>query len=339
MNFKSLAMSGSGDSIRVMRAVIYRRYGPPNVLALEEIEKPVPTDDEILIRVRAASVNPYDWHFMRGEPYPLRLMAGVRQPKNPRLGADVAGEVESAGKNVARLKPGDAVFGTCRGSFAEYACGREAMLAIKPDKVTFEQAASVGIAAMTALQGLRDKGHIQTGHKVLINGAAGGVGTFAVQIAKTCGAEVTGVCSTRNVEMVRSIGADHVVDYIREDFTKSGERYDIILDCVGNHSLMACGRLLSAKGIYVAAGGKAGPWMVGVLLGMITSRVMSMGSRKFLSLLANINKEDLAHVGELIVAGQVTPVIDRRYKLSEAADAVRYLEEGHARGKVVICCS
>jgi NADPH:quinone reductase-like Zn-dependent oxidoreductase len=180
---------------------------------------------------------------MRGEPYPLRLMAGVRQPKNPRLGADVAGEVKSAGKNVARLKPGDSVFGTCRGSFAEYACGREAMLAIKPDNVTFEQAASVGIAAMTALQGLRDKGHVQRGYKVLGNGAAGGVGTFGVQIAKSSGADVTGVCSTRNVEMVRSIGADHVVDYAREDFTKSRERYDIILDCVGNHSLIGCRRL------------------------------------------------------------------------------------------------
>jgi NADPH:quinone reductase-like Zn-dependent oxidoreductase len=319
-----------------MRAVVYRRYGPPDVLTLEEIEKPLPSEDEVLIKVRAASVNPYDWHFMRGEPYPLRLMAGVRRPKNPRLGADVAGEVEAVGKNIARLKPGDAVFGTCRGSLAEYACGSESRLAIKPGNVTFEQAASVGIAALTALQALRDKGHVQPGYKVLVNGAAGGVGTFGVQIAKSFGAEVTGACSTRNVEMVRSIGADHVVDYTREDFTKGREHYDIILDCVGNHSLSAIGRVLSANGIHVAAGGKAGRWMVGVLVSMIASRVMSLGSRKFLSLLANINKEDLALVGELIATGKVTPVIERCYGLSEVPQAIRHLEEGHARGKVVI---
>jgi NADPH:quinone reductase-like Zn-dependent oxidoreductase len=320
-----------------MRAVVYHRYGPPDALTLEEIEKPLPSEDEVLIKVRAASVNPYDWHFMRGEPYPLRLMAGLRRPRNSRLGADVAGEVEVAGKNIVRLKPGDAVFGTCQGSFAEYACGSESRLATKPGNVTFEQAASVGIAAMTALQALRDKGHIQPGYRVLVNGAAGGVGTFGVQIAKSFGAEVTGVCSTRNVEMVRSIGADHVVDYTREDFTKSREHYDIILDCVGNHSLSACGRVLSPKGIHVAAGGQAGRWMVGVLVSMITSRVLSwFGSRKFLSLLANVNKDDLALVGELIAAGKVTPVIDRCYGLSEVPEAIRHLEEGHARGKVVI---
>ena len=320
-----------------MRAVVYRRYGPPDVLTLEEIEKPLPSEDEVLIKVRAASVNPYDWHFMRGEPYPLRLMAGVRQPKNPRLGADVAGEVEAVGKNIARLKPGDAVFGTCQGSLAEYACGSESRLAIKPGNVTFEQAASVPIAAMTALQALRDKGHIQPGYKVLVNGAAGGVGTFGVQIAKSFGAEVTGVCSTRNVEMVRSIGADHVVDYTREDFTKGREHYDIILDWVGNHSLTAYGQVLSPKGIHVGAGGKADRWMVGVLVSMIKATMLSWsGSRKFLSLLANINKDDLALVGDLIAAGRLTPVIDRRYTLSEVPEAIQYLEEGHARGKVVI---
>ena len=320
-----------------MRAFIYRRYGPPDVLQLEETERPTPADDEVLIKVRAASVNPYDWHFMRGEPYPLRLMAGVRQPKNPRLGADVAGEVEAIGKNIARLKPGDAVFGTCHGSFAEYACGSESRLAIKPGNVTFEQAASIGIAALTALQALRDKGRVRAGYKVLVNGAAGGVGTFAVQIAKSLGAEVTGVCSTRNVEMVRSIGAYHVVDYTREDFTKSRERYDIILDCVGNHSLSAYRQVLSPKGIHVAAGGKADQWMVGVLASMITSRVLSwFGSRKFLSLLANINQDDLALVGDLIATGKVMPVIDRCYGLSEVPEAIRHLEEGHARGKVVI---
>ena len=320
-----------------MRAIIYRRYGPPDVLQLEETERPTPADDEVLIKVRAASVNPYDWHFMRGEPYPLRLMAGVRQPKNPRLGADVAGEVEGVGKNITRLKPGDAVFGTCQGSLAEYACGSELRLAIKPGNVTFEQAASVGIAALTALQALRDQGHVLPGYKVLVNGAAGGVGTFAVQIAKSFGAEVTGVCSTRNVEMVCSIGADHVVDYTREDFTQGREHYDIILDCVGNHSLSACGRVLSPKGIYVAAGGKAGRWMVGVLLSMITARILSwFGSRKFLSLLANINNHDLALVGDLIATGKVTPVIDRCCGLSEVPEAIRHLENGHARGKVVI---
>jgi NADPH:quinone reductase-like Zn-dependent oxidoreductase len=320
-----------------MRAVLYRRYGPTDVLALEEIEKPLPSEDEVLIKVRAASVNPYDWHFMRGEPYPLRLMAGLRRPKNSRLGADVAGEVEAVGKNIARLKPGDAVFGMCQGSFAEYACGSEPRLAIKPGNVTFEQAASVGIAALTALQALRDKGNIQPGYQVLVNGAAGGVGTFGVQIAKSFGAEVTGVCSTRNVEMVRSIGADHVVDYTREDFTKGREHHDIILDCVGNHSLAAYRQVLSPKGIYVAAGGKADRWMVGVLVSMIALRVLSwFGSRKFVSLLANINKDDLALVGDLIANGRVMPVIDRRYGLSEVSKAIGYLEEGHARGKVVI---
>ena len=323
-----------------MQAIIYRHYGPPAVLALEEVEKPVPSGDEVLIRVRAASVNPYDWHFMRGEPYPLRLMAGVRRPKNPRLGADVAGEVEAVGKNIERLKPGDAVFGTCQGSFGECACGSESRLAIKPDNMTFEHAASVGIAAMTALQGLRDKGRIQKEYTVLINGAAGGVGTFAVQIAKSFGAEVTGVCSTRNVEMVRSIGADHIVDYSREDFTKVGDRYHILLDCVGNHSLSACKRVLHPNGIYVGVGGKADQWMFRVLLSMITSRVLSwFGSRKFLSLLANINKEDLTLVGELIAMGKVTPVIDRCYGLREVPEAIRYLEEGHAKGKVVITFS
>ena len=325
--------------MRVMRAIVYRRYGSPDVLEVEEIPKPAPADDEVLIRVHAASVNPYDWHFMRGEPYPLRLMAGVPRPKNPRLGADVAGEVEAVGKNIRGLKPGDAVFGTCHGSLAEYACGTEPKLAIKPEKVTFEEAASVGIAAITALQGLRDKGRVRAGHKVLVNGAAGGVGTFAVQLAKSFGAEVTGVCSTKNVEMVRSIGADHVVDYTQQDFTKGGEHYEILLDCVGNRSLSAYGRVMSANGIHVAAGGKAGRWMVGVLLSMITSRVRSaLGSKKFLSLLANINAQDLAIMGELVASGKVKPVIDRRYGLSEVPEAIRYLEEGHARGKVVITC-
>ncbi len=227
-----------------MKAIVYHNYGSPDVLRCEEIEKPTAGDDEVLIKVRAASLNPADWHFMTGMPYLIRMQAGLRRPKDPRLGIDVAGEVEAAGRNVTRFKPGDEVFGSCRGAFAEYACTSQSRLAMKPDNITFEQAASVPVAALTALQGLRDKGQIQPGQRILVNGAAGGVGTFAVQIGKWYGAEVTGVCSTRNVEMVRAIGADHVIDYTREDFTKSGQRYDIFLDCIGNHSLSACRRVL-----------------------------------------------------------------------------------------------
>ncbi|HYM78670.1 MAG TPA: NAD(P)-dependent alcohol dehydrogenase [Candidatus Dormibacteraeota bacterium] len=320
-----------------MKAIVYRNYGAPDVLRYEEREKPVPGDNEVLIKVRAASVNPYDWHFMRGEPYPLRLVAGLRAPKDHRLGADVAGEVEAVGKNITQLKPGDAVFGTCRGALAEYACSSESRLAPKPEGVTFEQAASVGIAAITALQALRDKGHIQPGQNVLVNGAAGGVGTFGVQIAKTFDANVTGVCSAKNLDTVQSIGADHVIDYTSEDYTRSRQSYDIILDCVGNHSLSINRTVLSPKGIYVGAGGQGGRWMIDTLAGMIAAPLMSwFGGRKLVSLLANINREDLTIVGELIASGKVTPVIDRRYTLSETADAIRYLEGGHARGKVVI---
>ncbi len=231
-----------------MKAIVYHNYGPPDVLKYEEIVAPTAGDDEVLIRVRAASVNPLDWHFMRGTPYFLRIMTGLLKPKDRRLGVDVAGQVEAVGRNVTQFKPGDEVFGSCRGAFAEYACTAESALVTKPDNVTFEQAASVPVAAYTALQGLRDKGHIQPGHKVLINGAAGGVGTLAVQIAKSFGAEVTGVCSTRNVDLVRSLGADRVIDYTQEDFTKSGQGYDLIFDCVGNHSLSAYRRVLSPKG-------------------------------------------------------------------------------------------
>jgi NADPH:quinone reductase-like Zn-dependent oxidoreductase len=320
-----------------MRAIVYRRYGPPDVLQCEEVEKPTAGDDEVLVRVRAASVNPYDWHFMRGEPYLLRLMAGPRKPKDTRLGVDVAGEVEAVGKNVTHFKPGDPVFGMCRGAFAEYARAAESALAMKPENVTFEQAASAGIAALTALQGLRDKGHVQPGQRVLVNGAAGGVGTYAVQIAKAFGAEATGVCSSRNVEMVRSIGADRVIDYTREDFTRSGQGHDILLDCVGNRSLAACRRVLSPRGIYVGAGGKAGRWMIGPLVSSIAALALSLvGSQKFVSLLAKSSEEDLTLMQELMKSGKVTPIIDRRYTLMEVPDAIRYLEEGHARGKVVI---
>jgi NADPH:quinone reductase-like Zn-dependent oxidoreductase len=319
-----------------MKAIVYHCYGPPDVLKLEEIEKPTPSDDEVLIRIRAASVNPYDWHFMRGEPYLLRIAAGLRRPKNVRLGADVAGEVEAVGRNVMQLKPGDAVFGTCQGSFAEYACGSASRLALKPACVTFEQAASTGIAALSALQGLRDKGHIQPNYKVLVNGAAGGVGSFAVQIARWFGAEVTGVCSSRNLDMVRSIGAKDVVDYTREDFTRGSQRYDILLDCVGNRSLLDCRRVLSEKGIYVAAGGKAGRWMAGALLRWFASRALSLGSRKFVSFFANINHSDLNLMADLMESEKVKPVVDRAYALSQVPDAIHYLEQGHARGKVLI---
>lgn len=320
-----------------MKAAIYTRYGSPDVVRIMDVEKPVPKDNEVLIKVRAASVNPLDWHFMRGMPYFLRIAAGLHKPKDKRLGADVAGEVEAVGKNVTQFNPGDEVFGVCRGAFAEYACAPESKLVVKPGNVTFEQAASAPVAAFTALQGLRDKGHIQPGHKVLINGAAGGVGTFTVQIAKSFGAQVTGVCSTRNLEMVRSIGADHVIDYTREDFTKSGQRYDLILDCVGNHSLFACGRVLNAKGTYIGAGGSTDRWMIGTFARAITMLMMSrVASQKLVMILANPNKGDLTIIGELMNAGTVRPVIDRRYGLAEVPDAIRYLEEGHARGKVVI---
>jgi NADPH:quinone reductase-like Zn-dependent oxidoreductase len=326
-----------------MKAAIYTRYGPPEVVQMADVEKPVPKDDEVLIRVRAAAVNPYDWHFMRGEPYPVRIAAGgLRKPKDSRLGADVAGEIEAAGKNITRFKRGDAVFGSCKGAFAEYACASESNLALKPDKVTFEQAASVPIAAFTALQGLRrgglnKDGKIQPGQKILINGAAGGVGTFAVQIAKSFGADVTGVCSTNNVEMVRSIGADQVVDYTLEDFTKSARRYDVILDCVGNHSFSESRRVMNPGGIYVGAGGTSDNWMIGPLTRALKALVLSwFVSQKQVMVLAKPSKEDLTIMGELMAIGKVTPVIDKRYSLREVPEAIRYLEAGHARGKVII---
>jgi NADPH:quinone reductase-like Zn-dependent oxidoreductase len=327
-----------------MKAAVYTRYGPPDVVQIVDVEKPVPKDNEVLIRVRAASVNPYDWHFMRGMPYLLRMLAGLRQPKDKRLGVDVAGRVEIAGRNITRFKLGDEVFGLARGAFAEYACASEPKLALKPNNVTFEQAASMPIAGLTALQGLRrgglgDKGQIQPARKVLINGAAGGVGTFAVQIAKSFGAEVTGVCSTRNVDMVRSIGADHVIDYTKEDFTKSGQRFDLILDCIANHSLSAFRQVLSPKGSYIMVGAAdgGGRWMLGLLARLLQALVLSwFVGQKLVMIGAKPTKEDLGILGELTKTGKVTPVIDRRYRLSEVPEAIRYLEEGHARGKVII---
>ena len=320
-----------------MKAIVYSTYGSPDVLRLEEIDKPTPNDDEVLIKVRAASVNPIDWHFMRGTPYFLRMMTGLRKPKVIRLGFDVAGQVEAVGSNVTQFKPGDDVFGSSRGAFAEYACTSESKLALKPDNLTFEQAAAIPCAGLTALQALRDKGHIQPGQRVLINGAAGGVGTFAVQLAKWFGAEVTGVCSTRNVELVRSLGADQVVDYTQEDFSKGTQRYDIILDNVGNHSFSACRRVLNPKGVCVGVGAQSERWMIGSLASALTDSLLSQfRSRKFAVFVTKPRKGDLTVLRELMATGKVTPVIDRRYSLSEVPEATRYVEEGHARGKVII---
>jgi NADPH:quinone reductase-like Zn-dependent oxidoreductase len=307
---------------------------------MNDLETPVPKDDEVLLRVRAASVNPYDWHFMRGIPYFLRIGAGLLKPKATRLGVDVAGQVEAVGSKVNGFKPGDKVFGTCRGAFAEYGCACESSFAIKPDNLSFEQAASIPIAGLTALQSLRDKGHIQSGQKVLINGAAGGVGTFAVQIAKSFGAEVSAVCSTRNVDMVRSVGADHAIDYTREDFTRSGQRYDLIFDLVANHSLRACRRVLNPEGIYVVAGVGPGKSVFALLARAIVGPLLGVFvSQRFSVFGAKLRKEDLTTLGELMGRGKVTPVIDRVYRLSEVSEAIRYLEQGHARGKVVITVS
>lgn len=324
-----------------MKAIVYHEYGSSDVLKCEEVEKPVPKEDEVLIKVRAASVNPLDWRLMKGEPRIMRLFLGLGKPKAGRPGVDVAGEIEAVGRNVAQFKPGDEVFGGCSGAFAEYACTAASKLAIKPDNVTFEQAASVNVAGLTALQGLRDKGKIQPGHSVLINGAAGGVGTFAVQIAKTFGANVTGVCSTRNLELVKSIGADEVIDYTQQDFTKSdlasSQRYDLILECVGNHSFSECRRVLKPEGRYVGVGAPHDVSITGLLAPIIKDLVLSVfGSQKSVMFIAKSSQEDLTLIGEMIATGKIKPVIDKSYSLSEATDAVRHVEEGHARGKVIL---
>jgi NADPH:quinone reductase-like Zn-dependent oxidoreductase len=323
-----------------MKAIVYCDYGLTN-LKLENVERPVPNDDQILVRVRAASVNPYDWHFIEGTPYIMRMMGvGLRKPKDTRVGVDFAGTVEAVGKNVTQFKPGDDVFGGKGGAFAEYVCRRaEGAVALKPANITFEQAASVNIAGITALQGLRDKGKVQPGQKVLINGASGGVGTFAVQIAKSYGAEVTGVCSTRNLDLVRSLGADHVIDYTKEDFAKSEQRYDVILDNVPNHSLSECRRILTPNGKYVMIGG-GGPndsrW-VGPFGRVIHTLVLSpFISQKMGMMMADANQKDLTVLADMMQTGKLKPVIDRTYKLDQVPDAIRYLEEGHARGKVII---
>jgi NADPH:quinone reductase-like Zn-dependent oxidoreductase len=327
-----------------MKAVVYTDYGSPDVLEIRDVKKPVPNDDQMLIKVRAASINPLDWHFMEGTPYIMRAIGvGLRKPKDPRLGVDMAGTVEAVGKNVTQFKPGDEVFGGRTGAFAEYVCARaDRAVVLKPANITFEQAASVPIAAITALQGLRDKGHIQEGQKVLINGASGGVGTFAVQIAKSFGADVTGVCSTKNLDLVRSLGADHVIDYTKEDFTKGEQRYDLILDNVGTQPLSGFRRVLQPKGICVMIGG-GGPndgGLIGPLGRPIKALLWSpFTSQKMDMMMAELNKKDLTILGDLMQSGKVKPVIDRTYPLSQIADAIRYLEQGHARGKVVITVS
>ncbi len=331
-----------------MKAIVYREYGSADVLELEDIEKPEVKDDEALIRVRAASVNPYDWHYMTGLPYVGRVQFGLRSPKVDGLGADLAGQVEAIGKDVTLFQPGDEVYGEVNGespghpmlelgSLAEYVSVAEDVLAPKPANLTFAQAAAVPMAGMTALQGLRDHGCLRAGQTVLVNGASGGVGTFAVQIAKALGAEVTGVCSTRNVDLVRSIGADHVIDYTREDFTRSGQRYDLLFDLVGNHSLSECRRALNPSGVYLASFGQPEHRWLGPFAHLVKMAVLSrLVSQRLVSFTTKRTRAVLLDLKELIEAGKLTPVIDRTYSLSEAAEAMTYLEAGHARGKVVI---
>jgi NADPH:quinone reductase-like Zn-dependent oxidoreductase len=320
-----------------MRAIVYHRYGSPDVLELEEVEKPTPKDDEVLVKVHAGSVNALDWHLLRADPFLARLNMGLIKPKHQILGADVAGRVESVGRNVKQLRPGDEVFGDIfesgLGGFAEYVSAQEDAWVLKPANMTFDEVAAVPVAALTALQGLRDKGQIETGQRVLINGASGGVGTFAVQIAKAFGAEVTAVCSTRNVDMVRSLGADQVIDYTKEDFTKSGQQYDLILAINGYHPIFDYMRALSPKGRYVMTGGTMAQFFQAIALGPVIS---TTGSKKMGNFLAKANHNDLLFIKELLEAGKIVPVIDRRYPLSDVAEAIRYVEEGHAKGKVVI---
>ena len=326
----------SGDT---MKAIVYTQYGPPDVLQLKEVEKPTPRDNEVLLKVYATSVNAGDLHVLRADPFLIRLMGyGLLKPKNKILGAAIAGRIEAIGGNVKQFQPGDDVFGDLsesgrRGGFAEYVCASADALVLKPSRLSFEEASAVPVAAVTALQGLRDKGHIQAGQKVLINGASGGVGTFAVQIAKSFGAEVTAVCSTSNVDAARSMGADHVIDYTKEDFTQNGQHYDLIVAANGNRSISEYKRALRPNGTYVVTGGSKKQTYQAMLLGPWISMT---GTKKMGNLMAKPNTKDLGFVKELLEAGKVIPVIDRRYPLSETAEALRYLEAGRARGKVVI---
>jgi NADPH:quinone reductase-like Zn-dependent oxidoreductase len=331
----------SSDLAMNMKALVYTEHGPPELLRLAELEIPVPKEHEVLVRVRAASVNPLDWHLLRGEPYLLRLMGRGAKKRIP--GLDVAGQVDKVGANVAHLRPGDAVLGTGRGAFAEYVCCKEDSLVPKPTVITYEQAAAIPVAGCTALEALRDHGELQSGQRVLINGAAGGVGTFAVQIARALGADVTAVCSTRNVDLLRSIGARHVIDYTAEDFTRTGQPYDLVLNIAGNRSIRDLRRALTPEGTLVIVGGGTGRQEQGGA-GMLAALALSVGSRLFSRFvrqqirmfIAKGRKDDLLFLSQLIESGKLTPIIDRTYPLTDAAAAFRYLEAGHARGKVVI---
>lgn len=320
-----------------MKAIVYTKYGPPDVLRLAEVEKPVPGDDDVLVKIRAASLNAADWHLLRADPFLARFYSGLLKPKHRILGADIAGRVEAVGKNVKQFKPGDEVFGdlfTCGlGGFAEYACAREDALVLKPAAISFEQAAGVPVAGGTALRALRGKGKFRPGQKVLINGASGGVGTFAVQIAKTFGAEVTAVCSAGNVDMARSIGADHVIDYAREDFTGTGRQYDLIIGANGFHPIMHYKRTLNPGGIYVMTGGSGAQMFEAMAMGPFISMT---GSRKLGGLSSSPTNKDLVFLEELLETRRIKTIIDRRYPLSETAEAFRYLEHGHAKGKILI---
>ncbi len=321
-----------------MKAIVCPKYGSPDVLRLKEVEKPVPQDDQLLVKVHAASVNALDWHLMRGSPFLARVGGnGLRKPKDPRLGVDLAGRVEAVGSKITRFHVGDEVFGRGNGAFAEYACARETAVVLKPSNITFEAAAAVPIAALTALEALRDRGHIEPGQQVLIHGSSGGVGTFALQLAKTFGAEVTAVCSTQNVERARSMGADHVIDYTQEDFTRNKQRYDLILAVNGYHSISMYRRALRPQGTYVLVGASNARLMQALLQTLVLGRMFSKaGGKKMVFFTAKASQEDLAFISELLEAGKVVPVIDRCYPLGETAEALRYMEEGHPKGKIVI---
>ncbi|MDQ3279995.1 MAG: NAD(P)-dependent alcohol dehydrogenase [Acidobacteriota bacterium] len=319
-----------------MKAVVYERYGSPDVLELRELAMPSPAPDEVLIRVRAAALNPLDWHFVRGTPYAGRAALGIRKPRNPRLGVDVAGIVERVGASVGEFQPGDAVFGAARGALSEFVCASASRLASKPEKLTFEQAAAVPVAGFTALQGLRDKGRIRAGQRLLINGASGGVGTFAVQIAKAFDAHVTAVCSARNVDLVQSIGADRVIDYTTRDFTTGDARYDLIFDCIGNHDLTKLRRVLQPDGTYVIAGGPDGRWLGPIVPLCKVAAAAPFVRQRLVVFLARQKKEDLVLLRDLLASETIKPVVDRVYPFVQSADALRYLETGHARGKVVV---
>ncbi|MEV7519938.1 NAD(P)-dependent alcohol dehydrogenase [Streptomyces sp. NPDC091371] len=323
-----------------MKAIVQDRYGPPDVLEYREVDRPQPGDHEVLVKVRAAAVNAADWHLMRGDPYVARPVLGLRRPKVPIRGRDFAGTVEAVGRGVTGLRPGDEVYGEADGAFAEYVCAAQDVVGRKPAGLTFEQAAAIPLAGNTALMGLRDLGKVRPGQHVLVNGASGGVGTFAVQIAKALGAEVTGVCSTRNVDLVRSLGADHVVDYTREDFTRTGQRYDLLLDLVGNRTLAECRRALTPTGVLVLSGGGVsdGGSLFGPMGLIIRGSAMSLFGRRVRVLTAKPSTDNLAALRELVEGGKVTPAVDRTYPLSEAAEAIRYLEVEHASAKVVITC-